>query len=467
MKKRSELFFTILLIPVDLLMVLTAFILAYKWRLYFGLVPATYFEPFDQYLRFILFTIPMWFIVFAANSLYSTERRGVAKEFGKICVAVSAGVALLTAGIFLSRTFFFSRLIIIFTWILTIIMVLLGRYLLLLVQRLLYRRGVGIHRVIVIGDNGLAKSMVRQISNDKNLGYELVKLIDHDGINKLETIFARTPVDDILIADAELDQDDVIRVMTFCQDHNLGFKVIPNLFLVQSSHASMQTLAGIPVVEFKRTPLDGWGRIIKRVIDVFGSVILIILSSPFMLITALLVKLNDRGPVFFRQKRVGLDKNFTLLKFRSMKVEYCTGDEYGGQKAAAYRKELKKMMNEVDGPVFKISNDPRITSVGHFIRKTSLDELPQFFNVLRGDMSLIGPRPPLPEEVEEYTDWQRRRLGVKPGITGMWQVSGRSELTFDEWVRLDAYYIEHWSLWLDFVILLKTIWVIIKGRGAY
>ena len=466
MKKRSELFFTIALIPVDLLMVLLAFILAYKFRFYFNLVPITYYEPFESYFKFILYTIPLWFAVFALNGLYSTDRRGVAREFGKICVSVSAAIALLMVGIFLTRIFFFSRLVIALSWILTIVTVLIGRYLLLLVQRLLYRRGVGVHKVIVIGNNGLAKSMVHQLTEDKNLGYKMVKLIDRDGIDKLESIFAKTPADDILIADAELDQNEVIKVANFCREHNLGFKAIPNLFLVQSAHASMQTLAGIPVLEFKRTQLDGWGRIIKRILDIFWSVILIIITSPVMLITALIIKLTDRGPILFTQERVGLDKNFTLYKFRSMKFEYCTGSAYGGEKAADLRKELDKKYNEADGPVFKIKNDPRVSAFGRFIRKTSIDEIPQFFNVLKGDMSLIGPRPPMPEEVARYTEFQKRRLGVKPGITGMWQVSGRSELSFDEWVRLDAYYIEHWSMWLDFVIFLKTIWVVIKGRGA-
>lgn len=467
MKKKSELFFTILLIPVDLMMILAAFILAYKFRFYFNLVPATYFEPFDTYFRFIAYTSPFWILIFAMNGLYSTDRRGVANEFGKICVSVSAAVSLLMVEIFLTRTFFFSRLIIGFSWILAILMVLLGRYLLILIQRLLYYKGVGVHKVMVIGNNGLAKSMVRQLNEDKKLGYKMVKLIDREGIKKLETIFANSPVDDILIADADLDQEEVTRVMTFCRDHNLGFKVVPNLFLVQSSHTSMQTLAGIPVLEFKRTPLDGWGRIFKRILDIIGSVILIIITSPLMLLEAIIIKLTDKGPVFFKQERVGLDKNFTLLKFRSMKLEHCTGKDFGGKKADELREKLSQTRNEADGPVFKIKNDPRISAFGRFIRKTSLDELAQFFNVLKGDMSLIGPRPPMPEEVARYTAFQKSRLGVKPGITGMWQVSGRSELTFDEWVRLDAYYIEHWSLWLDFVIFLKTIWVIIKGRGAY
>ncbi len=205
-------------------------------------------------------------------------------------------------------------------------------------------------------------------------------------------------------------------------------------------------------MEFSRTPLDGWGRIIKHLTDLFGSIILIVLTSPLMILTAVLVKLTSRGPILFRQERVGLERNFTFYKFRTMR----TGSE------KEHEKYIKKY-----GNMFKLSNDPRLTPVGSFLRKTSIDELPQFFNVLRGDMSLIGPRPPMPEEVKKYTNWQKRRLGIKPGITGLWQVSGRSEISFDEWVRLDAFYIENWSLWLDCQIFLKTIWVVIKGRGAY
>lgn len=465
--KKSELFFTLLLLPVDILMVLLAFILAYKFRLSFEFVPVIYVEPFPNYFHLILWTMPVWTLIFAMNGLYSTERRGVAREFGKIVVSVSAAIALLTVGIFLTRTFFFSRLIIAISWILAIILVLFGRYLILFIQRLLYRWGYGVHRVIVIGHNGGTKSLAHQLNENKNLGYKIIKLIDRDGISKIAEIVRRNPADEILVADVEMDQREIEQVANFCHQNNLGFKMIPNLFLVQSSHTNIQTLAGVPVLEFKRTPLDGWGRIIKRFFDILWSIIFIIILSPIMLIIALLVKLTSAGPILFRQERVGLDKNFTFLKFRSMKFEYCTGENYGGAKADQYRAELKEKKNEVDGPVFKIKNDPRITPFGKFIRKTSLDELPQFFNVFIGNMSLIGPRPPMPEEVAKYSEFQKRRLGVKPGITGLWQVSGRSDLSFDEWVRLDAYYIEHWSLWLDFVIFLKTIWVVIKGRGAY
>jgi len=466
--KRSELFFTFLLIPIDIVMILLAFILAYKSRLYFEYVPATYFEPFREYLKFILFLIPGWILIFVLTGLYSIrERRTPLNEFGKIVVAVSAAIALMMAWIFLSRTSFFSRLIIVFSWALAIMTVTFGRFLIRAIRNWLYRYGLGVHRVIVLGHNSSTRPVINEIKGNKRLGYKIIRLIDREAIEKLEAIVKRNPCDEIIIADSTLPENLASRVLEFCRLHNLSFKMTPNLFLVRSSHVSIEELAGVPILEFKRTPLDGWGKIIKRTVDLVGSLILIILFSPIMIITAILVKLSSRGPIFFKQERVGLDNHsFKLMKFRSMKFEYCTGDKYGGKKAEQVFKKLAKR-NEADGPIFKIKNDPRVTTFGKFIRKTSLDELPQFFNVLKGEMSLIGPRPPLPEEVAQYTKWQRRRLGVKPGITGLWQVSGRSELSFDEWVRLDAYYIENWSLWLDFQIFLKTILIVLRGRGAY
>lgn len=466
--KRSELFFTFLLIPVDILMIILAFVLAYKYRLYFEIVPATYFEPFREYLKFILVFIPVWILVFAINGLYTISvKKFSISEFGKIIVATSATLALVMVWIFLTRTYFFSRLIIAFSWAFAIILVTLGRFIIRYIQRLLYRYGIGIHRILIIGRNSFTKPIIEEIKSNKKLGYKIIKIIDLDGIDKLEKIVKNTPCDEIIIADSKIGENQAAKVLEFCRHKRIGFKMTPNLFLVRYSHINVEQVADIPMLEFKRSPLDGWGMIIKRIVDIFGSIILIILTSPLMLIVALLIKLTSKGPILFRQERVGLEKNFQFLKFRSMKTEYCTGDKYGGEKAAKLRKKLSETKNEVDGPVFKIKNDPRLISIGKFIRKTSLDELPQFFNVLKGEMSLIGPRPPIPEEVAKYNNWQKRRLGVKPGITGLWQVSGRSELSFHEWVELDAYYIENWSLLLDFQILLKTILVVIKGRGAY
>ncbi|MGA2666997.1 MAG: sugar transferase [Patescibacteria group bacterium] len=451
--KRSELIFTFLKIPVDLLMVVFSFVIAYWLRTFLTFVPTIYIEPLQGYLHFILTTIPIWLVTFIVAGLYSVrEKDRRLEELGKIIVAVSSAVGIVLAWIFLSRTFFFSRLIIIYVWLVAIILVTLGRFLINFIERFLYRYDIGVHRVIVVGGNSSTRFIVDEIKRNRGLGYKLVKVIDEAGVEKLEAILERNPADEIIVTNTHLNQSKISEILEFCRFHQISLKTTPDLFLVRSSHIDVQTLAGVPIMEFKRTSLDGWGRIIKRIVDLVGSLILIIIFSPLMLIIAGLIKLTSRGPILFRQERVGLEKKFIFYKFRSMKN--------------MAEKEHEKYIQKY-GNMFKLSHDPRATPLGRILRKTSLDELPQFFNVLKGDMSLIGPRPPLPSEVERYTTWQRKRLGVKPGITGLWQVSGRSELSFDEWVRLDAYYIENWSLWLDLQIFLRTLWVIIRGRGAY
>lgn len=451
--KKIELFFTFILIPIDILMILLSFVVSYKFRIYFDVVPALYVEPFSQYFKFFLYTIPIWFILFVINGLYSTsERKNTVNEIGKIIVATSASVAIIMAYIFLSRTFFFSRLIIVFIWVAAILLVIFGRAITRLIQRWLYKFGIGVHRVIILGHNSLTKPIVHELRRNNRLGYQIVKVIDRDGIEKLETIIQNNPCDEIMITDTGIAENQAAHILEFCRAHRLGFKMTPNLFLVRSSHVNIQSLAGVPILDFKRTPLDGWGKIIKRIFDIIMGGLLIIILSPIMILVALAVKITSKGPVFFRQDRVGLDKTFKIFKYRTMR-------EYA-------EKEHQNLM-EKHGVMFKLKNDPRLTPIGKFLRKTSLDELPQFFNVFKGDMSLIGPRPPMPEEVAIYNQEQKKRLGVKPGITGLWQVSGRSELSFEEWVKLDAYYIENWSFWMDLQIFFKTIWVVLKGRGAY
>ncbi len=194
----------------------------------------------------------------------------------------------------------------------------------------------------------------------------------------------------------------------------------------------------------------------KRIMDVIGSILLLVLFSPILLIAALAVKLTSPGPVIFKQQRVGKDgREFEFYKFRSMRA------------SAEEERPLLDDDNEADGPIFKIQSDPRITPVGRFLRRTSIDELPQFWNVLIGNMSLVGPRPPLPEEVEQYSDWEYQRLAVVPGVTGIWQVSGRSDLDFETWVSMDIQYIQEWHPWLDFTLLARTVPAVLSGRGAY
>ncbi|MDH4034488.1 MAG: exopolysaccharide biosynthesis polyprenyl glycosylphosphotransferase, partial [candidate division Zixibacteria bacterium] len=214
-------------------------------------------------------------------------------------------------------------------------------------------------------------------------------------------------------------------------------------------------MCGLPTVVYRAVPEDQSLLLVKALVDRIGALVGLLLAAPLMLATAMAIKLESRGPVFFRQERSGLNgKTFKLFKFRTMCAD------------AEEKKDTLKEQNEMSGPVFKIARDPRITKIGRILRKYSIDEVPQFFNVLRGEMSLVGPRPPLPREVAEYDPWQHRKLSVKPGVTCLWQVNGRNQIDFEDWMRLDLEYIDHWSLWLDAKILARTIPAVIKGSGT-
>ena len=225
----------------------------------------------------------------------------------------------------------------------------------------------------------------------------------------------------------------------------------------QRSRVELNTIDGFdtPLLGLRRTPTSEVGLALKRVMDILVSSVMLIGAAPVMLATAAAIKLTSSGPIFFQQERSGRNgRRFTMFKFRSMVVD------------AEKRKKELAHLNEMSGPVFKITRDPRVTRIGQLIRKTSVDELPQLFNILRGDMSLVGPRPPLPSEVDQYQPWQRRRLSVKPGLTGLWQVSGRNNVDFEEWMAMDLRYIDDWSLWLDMKIILRTVPAVLFRAGA-
>jgi len=234
------------------------------------------------------------------------------------------------------------------------------------------------------------------------------------------------------------------------------YRIVPDLLQLSLSRVDIDEISGIPTIGIKEAPLRGWNLAMKRAIDVVVASLGLVLFSPLMLIVAFLIKLFSPGPVLFAQKRLGRDgRPFTIYKFRSMRP--------GAEKEQEELAQLNRAMS----PIFKMRDDPRFTRLGRFLRRMSIDELPQLYNVLRGDMSLVGPRPPTVSEYARYEDWHRRRLEAYPGMTGLWQVSGRSDLSFEEMVLLDIYYIENWSLGLDFRILLRTIPAVILGNGAY
>lgn len=459
--KRFAQFFTILSLPFDFLAVWVSFLAAYWLRLNVPIREVIYIQPFEEFLFFALWVALLWVVTLALFGLYSFKGfKTTLSLFAKLATASSVALALLIIGLFLTKTTFFSRLIIVYAWVLIPIFVLIGRNLLGFVRQWFQYAGSGVEKVMIVATDKVAKILENYITHQQP-SQKLMAIssqIDWEQIKQVDKI----------ILGHELSKDEMLKLIRFCEDNSIALQYIPSLMGLYTSQMTIDTIAGFPMIELSPTPLVGWGRIIKRIFDIVVSAIGIIILSPVLLILALIIKINSQGPVVFAQKRVGrMGELFTFYKFRSMYTEMSTGEGYGGKEAEELRAKLEAEQNEASGLLFKIKNDPRVTSVGRFIRKTSLDELPQLFNVFIGNMSLVGPRPALPAEVERYDDAVRRRLLIKPGITGMWQVSGRSDADFADYVKLDTFYIEHWSLWLDIKIILLTFKAVFSRRGSY
>jgi exopolysaccharide biosynthesis polyprenyl glycosylphosphotransferase len=277
-------------------------------------------------------------------------------------------------------------------------------------------------------------------------------------ISELEAVIDEEPVDEVFVVLPRDKYGAIIEnIVHLCEEQGILVRVQPELFALKVAKWHVDMLDGVPMVTIRSGPSDGWQLLIKRLIDVCGSAALLLLMTPLLFLVACLIKLDAPGPVLFTQERVGLNKRrFKLIKFRTM------------VNGADRQQQRLEHLNEADGPVFKIKDDPRITRVGKFLRRFSIDELPQLINVLRGEMSLVGPRPLPVRDIERIeVQWHKRRLSMKPGVTCLWQVNGRSDVTFDHWVRMDLEYIDKWSLALDLKILLKTIPAVFKGAGAY
>jgi exopolysaccharide biosynthesis polyprenyl glycosylphosphotransferase len=277
-------------------------------------------------------------------------------------------------------------------------------------------------------------------------------------IAELETVLAQEPVDEVFITLPRDQYGYLIDVIVrHCEEQGIIVRLRTDMFQLKIARMQVDELDGMPLVTIRSGPSDGWQLMVKRLLDIFASSVLLVALAPIFGLVALLIKLDSPGPVLFRQDRVGLHKRrFSLFKFRTM------------VQGAEHQQLLLESRNQANGPVFKIKDDPRITRVGQFLRHYSIDELPQLFNVLKGDMSLVGPRPLPVRDIERIdTHWHKRRLSMKPGVTCLWQVNGRSNVNFDRWVRMDLEYIDNWSLGLDLKILVKTIPAVLKGSGAY
>ncbi|MCG2698493.1 sugar transferase, partial [Candidatus Parcubacteria bacterium] len=433
--------------------------------------PVIFNLQFGGYIKIVLLIAALWLIIFAFSGLYSIKgSRRLAQEIFRVILACSTGLMLIVILIFVRRELFDSRFIVLAGWILSIIYISFSRSLIRLIQRALFKYGIGVHQVVLVGNSKTTDNLIYYFSSKKSSGYEVVKRFRDFSIetaNELAEFLKTKEVDEIMQSDPNLSKPEILRLYDFADEHHLTFKYAADLLGAKVLKTEVREMAGIPIVEVKKTPLDGWGRIIKRIFDIILAVFLIIFFSPLMIIFALLIKLDSRGPVFYKNERVSKNGIFKLFKFRSMQAQHCVGKEYGDDSALKYERELIEKQNIKQGePIYKIANDPRLTRMGKFIRRWSIDELPQFFNVLAGNMSLVGPRPHQPREVARYEHHHKKVMSIKPGITGLAQISGRSDLSFEDEVKLDTYYIENWSLFFDLSILLRTPLAVIKERKA-
>ncbi len=472
--KKSEIIFGALRLPVDFIAVFTAFLLAYYLRPITDLIPGVQFHfgpellpPFDEYTLFGLIASGLLLFMFAVNHLYSLKvTHKLGRSFFKIVFLVTAWLMFIISYYFLIvHELFFSRIALGHIWFFSIFFVMVGRSLIQIIQHFLLRYGIGSRRVLFIGADTVADRFYEAIK--ANPSYEIVgalaemvmsrkkhKLKIIGTIDQLKSIVRKYRVEEIILSTPNLNDTDTKELHAFCRNNQIKYHFIPDLIRLQRTNVDVEMIDNIPLVSLKETSLDGWGHIFKQIFDIVVALILVILLIPLWIVIGLLIKLDSKGPIFYGSKRKYKNKVFSILKFRSMI-----------QNADVVKQKLAKL-NERSGPMFKIKDDPRITKLGRFLRKTSIDELPQLFNVLLGSISLVGPRPHLPEEIDNYESHHHQVFALKPGITGLAQISGRSNLDFEEEVKLDVYYIENWSLWMDIKIILKSIGVVFRADGS-
>ena len=452
---------------VDIILIAFSFYLSYSLRYSQSLIAKNFPDYQEYFLLFFLWAISLIFIL-NNHRLYSTDRSlTIPREIWLIIRSVFFSSVLAGLAMFLLQMKSFSRFIFILINLLLILNLSLWRAIKRIIIRYRIKKGYYNMNILIVGAGRAGSLLAEEINNHPYLGLKVVgfiddaktgKILDYDILGKtknLEEIIRRYYVDEIYITIPSQRQK-VSEILTLGKKLNKTVRIMADSFSFPFADIKLNYIGLIPLIRYTQREFHKSEILIKRFLDVVVASILLIILSPLLAIIAFLIKIDSPGPVFYISQRCGKKgRLFNFYKFRSMKV------------GADKEKELLKEKSEVKGPVFKIRNDPRITRLGRFLRKYSLDELPQLINVVKGEMSLVGPRPPLPNEVAKYDTWQMRRLEVKPGITCLWQVRGRSDLSFYKWVKWDLWYIDHWSLGLDLMILLWTIPAVLKRKGAY
>jgi exopolysaccharide biosynthesis polyprenyl glycosylphosphotransferase len=454
----------------DLLTGIASFVLAFQiaWLINQATEPFATWMPFLPYLKLAIIWTFLNALIFGVGGLYSRAPwGGFSEEIGQILTSVSTSMIFAMALTFIVHNFAFSRLVFMTAWITSLVMFVLVRWILRWIRRGMYKSGVGQRRLMIWGRDDVARSLISLYSHDSWRGKRPVALIDSAVELDGASLPLLTPdqgrewieqgkIDEVIVTRQDLPRDSLYKLAQVCRTHETALKLVPDLMEVVAGRLSVEGVEGFPMVEMGNNLGRYYPQLVKRIFDrVIGGLITLIFL-PVLGIIALVVQLDSPGPVLFKHMRLGRNREcFPQFKFRTMVTN---ADEI-----LARDPTLQEKFKEG----FKLKDDPRITRVGRILRKYSLDELPQFFNVLRGEMSLVGPRPIVETEIEKYGVFADALFSITPGMTGLWQVSGRSDVGYEERVKLDLLYIERWTLWEDLRILLLTPGAVIGGRGSY
>ena len=458
-------------ITLDILVVIGSFITAYFVRLLI-----LEFIPFGQpielgnYWELIVVIAFLWWWIFSLQGAYASNRfASLSQEIKTVFKTVFFGTLILLSGAFLLKIYFPARtLIVIFAGVNFSLLVLEKTVIYYIISDL-KKRGYHKKPVIIVGTGEKAKKFIDSVKDDPGEEVEIVGFIGEKKTNagnriygadilgyfrNLKEVLHSHPIDEVIFALSKKNLE-IGEMLRLCEEEGVTTSIITDFPVSAKTNVQLRMAHNLPLLTLSRVPYSPWQLFLKRITDIVISVSALTILSPLFLIIAVLVKFTSTGPAFYQWRVVGFNKRpFKSWKFRTMLEN---ADEL---KAKLWDK------NEMEGPVFKMKDDPRITRVGQVLRRFSLDELPQLYSVLRGDMSLVGPRPPLIGEVDRFKSWQRRKLSLKPGLTCLWQVSGRNEIRdFDDWAKLDLQYIDNWSLWLDVKIFFRTVYVVLSGSG--
>jgi exopolysaccharide biosynthesis polyprenyl glycosylphosphotransferase len=465
------------LIVGDFVVLLLAFTLAYTLRVIFDQRPLVAQIGALDFLRTALLLIPMWLAGFAMLGLYSSQvytKRLL--EWGRLLVGTIMGILIVLGYSFVvDEPVFPARLVAVYAFVGSFVLLLFGREIMRQVRKMLFRFDKGISRVLIVGNSDATQDIAAQLSDTKRSGYKIVAIAGprsalpkgfrgvhytqiEQALGNLKKHAITTIIQTDLYDSAERNQ----KILHAAQEKHITYGFIPGEPEFYSGKNVVDVFLGYPIITVYQTPLTGWGVIVKRIFDLSVTTVIVVILSPLFLLTALLQKLFNPGPVFYVSTRLTrYSTPFGLIKFRTMRPQF-------GKHDAA--EEFRRMGREDLAAEYeqnrKVQNDPRVTWFGKFLRATSIDELPQFFNVLQGNLSLVGPRPILPQELHLYQGKNALLHSVKSGVTGLWQVSGRNDLPFQKRVELELYYAQNWSFWLDVKILLKTLPAVFRKTGA-